>query len=151
MAEDKSGPGAYTQDNKNQESIADIPQNKTLVVEQLTDEAPLGPDIVGDLKNVKDVFNYFQPGKDVEFETEDGSAASERLEFRGLEDFGKKGITKQSMLLNDLNLQFEDLQKFVMRMKQNKNFKTVLETPELKEAYLSIVKNLIAKLEANGD
>ena len=51
------------------EGIADIPQNKTMVIEKLTDEAPMSPQIVNDLKNINDVFNYFQPQKECVFPT----------------------------------------------------------------------------------
>src|ERR1700729_1288634 len=95
------------------EGIADIPQNRTLLIERLTDEPPLAPQIIPDLKNISDVFQFFQPGKEVEFDTESGASFTEKLAFRSLADFGKQGITRQSTYLNELNHQCDDLQKFI--------------------------------------
>ena len=38
------------------ESIADIPSNRTLLVQKLTDEAPVSPETVYGLQTVEDVF-----------------------------------------------------------------------------------------------
>lgn len=129
------------------EGISDIPQNRTLLIENLTDQPPLTPQIVPDLKSVGDVFGYFKPSKEVEFETQDGSTKSEELHFESLADFGKAGITRQSTFLNELNQQCEDLQKFVRQLKSNKILKSMLENKEAKSAYLASIGALIAELE----
>ncbi|MBS1948752.1 MAG: hypothetical protein JST47_13395 [Bacteroidetes bacterium] len=129
------------------EGIADIPQNRTLLIEKLTDDPPLSPQIIPDLKNVSDVFAFFKPAKEVEFETEDGASKSEELHFTGLADFGKQGITKQSTYLNELNQQCDDLQKFVKQLKSNKILKTLLENKDAKAAYMSCIKSLINEME----
>ena len=41
------------------ESIADIPSNRTLLVQKLTDEAPASPEAVYGLQTVEDVFEHF--------------------------------------------------------------------------------------------
>ncbi len=129
------------------QSIADIPQNRTLLIQQLTDNPPLAPDVIPDLKTVNEVFDFYKPQKEVEFETTDGSNRTEHLEFRNLADFGKGGIVKQSTFLNELSHQCEDLQKFVRQLKTNKILKTVLENKEAKAAYMSSVKALLDELE----
>ena len=43
------------------ESIADIPSNRTLLVQKLTDEAPVSPEAVYGLQTVEDVFEHFSP------------------------------------------------------------------------------------------
>ena len=43
------------------ESIADIPSNRTLMVQKLTDEAPLTPETVEGLQTVEGVFEHFKP------------------------------------------------------------------------------------------
>lgn len=129
------------------EGIADIPQNRTLLIEKLTDEAPLTPQIIPDLKNINDVFGFFKPAKEVEFETEGGSSQTEQLHFESLADFGKQGIVRQSAYLNELSHQCDDLQKFVRQLKSNKILKTLLENKEAKSAYMSCVQALINELE----
>src|ERR1700724_594237 len=83
------------------EGIADIPQNRTLLIEKLTDEAPMSPQIIPDLKNINDVFSFFKPTKEVDFETSEGAGKTEQLHFESLADFGKQGIIKQSTYLNE--------------------------------------------------
>ena len=129
------------------EGISEIPQNKTLVIEKLTDGPPLSPDIVPDLKNIKEVFEHYKPQKEVEFDTANGSSANEVLSFRSLADFGKTGIVNQSTYLNELNAQCDDLQKFVRQLKSNKILKTMLENKEAKASYLATIQALINELE----
>jgi predicted component of type VI protein secretion system len=129
------------------EGIADIPQNKTLFVEKLTDDAPLSPEIVSDLKNIQEVFDNYKPSKEIEFETAEGSTANEMLSFRSLADFGKPGIVRQSAYLNELNAQCEDLQKFVRQLKSNKILKSMLENKDAKASYVATIQALINELE----
>jgi hypothetical protein len=129
------------------EGIADIPQNRTLLIEKLTDDPPLSPQIIPDLKNINDVFSFFKPGKEVEFQTEEGAGKTEKLQFGTLADFGKQGIIKQSAYLNELSHQCEDLQKFARQLKSNKILKTLLENKEAKASYLSCIQALIDELD----
>ncbi len=129
------------------ESIVDIPQNKTLLVEKLTADPPIRPEVVEGLKTVGDVFAHFRPEQEVEFETEDGSTISETLRFNALADFGKKGIVAQSSYLQELNMTFEDFQRYVRQLKSNKILKTVLENPDGKAAYMAAIRAMIRELE----
>jgi hypothetical protein len=129
------------------EGISDIPQNRTLLIEKLTDESPLSPQIIPDLKSIQDVFAFFKPAKEVEFETADGAGRKEKLQFESLGDFGKQGITRQSTYLNELSHQCEDLQKFVKQLRTNKILRTLLENKEAKSAYLSCIQSLINEME----
>ena len=129
------------------EGISDIPQNKTLMIEKLTDDEPLSPEIVPDLKNITEVFDHFKPQKELEFETAEGSSVNEVISFRSLADFGKPGVLKQSAYLNELNAQCEDLQKFVRQLKANKILKTMLENKEAKSSYMATIQALINELE----
>lgn len=129
------------------EGIADIPQNRTLLIQQLTDEPPLAPQIVPDLRTTADVFNYFKPSKEVVFETEEGSSRMEQLNFTNLADFGKQGISKQSAFLDELTHQCDDLQKFILQLKSNKILRTLLENKDAKASYLAAIAALITELE----
>lgn len=132
------------------EGIADIPQNKTLFVDKLSDDPPLSPDIVSDLKNLKEVFDHYKPQKEMEFDTAEGASVNEVISFRSLADFGKQGIVNQSTYLNELNAQCEDLQKFVRQLKTNKILKAMLENKEARASYLATIQALINELEQAG-
>ncbi len=139
--------GGQERKNEVSEGIADIPQNRTLLIEKLTDEAPLSPQIIPDLKSTADVFSFFKPKKEVTFEATDGSAKTEELHFESLGNFGKQGIIRQSTFLNELNHQCEDLQKFVRQLKSNKILRTMLENKDAKAAYISCIRSLIQEME----
>lgn len=130
------------------ESIVDIPQNRTLLIEKLTSDPALRPDIMEGLKTVGEVFEHFQPQQEVEFETQEGSSINETLRFRALSDFGRKGVIAQSAYLQELSLTTDDFQRYVKQLKSNKILKTVLENPEAKAAYVSAIEAMIQELEA---
>lgn len=129
------------------EGIANIPLNRTLMVEKLTADPPIRPQIVYDLKTVEEVFEHFKPETEVGFVREDGSFVQETLRFRNLGHFGKKGIIEQSPFLQDLNAQLDDLQKLIQQLKSNKILKMALENSESKAAYLAAIQALIARLD----
>jgi hypothetical protein len=142
--------GGQERKSETSEGIADIPQNRTLLIEKLTDDAPLSPQVIPDLKNISEVFSFFKPAKEVEFETETGSSRSEQLHFESLANFGKDGIIRQSTFLNELSQQCDDLQKFVRQLKSNKILKTLLENKDAKAAYVSSIQALINELEQSA-
>ncbi|GAB4021318.1 hypothetical protein EXU85_19585 [Spirosoma sp. KCTC 42546] len=129
------------------ESIVDIPQNKTLLIEKLTADPSFRPEVVEGLKTVGEVFAHFKPEQEVEFDTEEGSTISETLRFNSLADFGKKGIIAQSEYLQQLNMTFEDFQKYVRQLKSNKILKAMLENPDGKAAYMAAIQAMIRELE----
>lgn len=131
------------------ESMADIAQNRTMFLQQLTAEPPVKPAAVYDLKTVGDVFNHYQPNVDVEFETEDGSSKSENLKFNNLGDFSPKNITNQSSFLQDLSIQQEQYQKIAKQLKTNKLLNGVLNNPDAKQAFVTALQALIQELDEN--
>src|SRR6516225_5516599 len=50
------------------EAFVDISPNKTLFVQQLTEQEPIKPEIVEGLKTVEEVFKHFKPKVSVDFE-----------------------------------------------------------------------------------
>jgi len=131
------------------ESILEFPQNRTLMVEQLTHDAPAKPEIVKDLKTVDDVFDKFKPNVDVEFQDMEGVPKKENLKFSNLGDFGVKGITAQSSFLQSLEIQKEEYQKIIKQLKSNKQLRTVIEDMENKQALISSIHALLKELEAS--
>jgi hypothetical protein len=129
------------------EAFADIPQNRVLLAEKLTYDAPVRPAVVEGLTDVGKVFEHFQPQVEMEFETEEGTLRRETLHFKGLEDFGVKGITAQSDYLTELNMKQIQYQKIVKQLKTNKMLKQALENKESKAQLLNVLKVLIQELD----
>ena len=129
------------------EAIAEIPLNRTLLVQKLTSDPAIRPQIVTDLKTIDEVFDHYKPEQELEFEDGDGAGVQETLQFRGLADFGKKGLINQSKFLQDLNAQADTYQKLLRQLKSNKILKTALENPDAKKAYLAALQALMQEFE----
>lgn len=129
--------------DNNSEAIADIPLNRTLLVQKLTTNTPLRAEIVPGLKTPEAVFAHFKPEVAVDFQNSDGAGVTEKLRFASLGDFGKKGIVNQSNFLKSLSAEAEDLQKLLRQLKSNKILKTALENPETKAAFLSAIQAMM--------
>ncbi|MEZ5198033.1 MAG: hypothetical protein R2764_17090 [Bacteroidales bacterium] len=129
------------------ESILEFPQNRTLMVEQLTYDEPAKPEIVSGLKTVDDVFEHYKPNVDVEFQDMEGTPKKEKLNFSNLGDFGVKGITAQSEFLKSLQIQQDEYQKIIKQLKSNKQLRNVIEDVESKQALLGTIHALLKELE----
>ena len=129
------------------EAFAEIPQNRTLFIEKLTNEAPVKPQITQGLKTVDEVFEHFSPQLGIDFEDSEGAGVQETLMFSNLADFGVKGITAQSEFLKDLTIQKEQYYKIIKQLKSNKLLKKALENAETKAALLKAIYPLIKELE----
>ena len=129
------------------EAFAEIPQNRTLLCEKLTTDAPIKPNIVEGLQTIDDVFEYFKPEVEVEFQDNEGAEKQEKLSFSGLSDFGIKGITSQSEFLKDLTIEKEQYQKIIKQLKSNKLLRKTLENSDSKADLLIVMYALIKELE----
>ena len=129
------------------EAITEIAQNRTLMVEKLTADAPVKPEIITGLTSIDDVFNHFSPSVEVEFQDSDGVGKEEQLSFKNLADFGIKGITAQSNFLKDLTSQKEQFLKIIKQLKSNKLLRKAIENAETKEAMLNSIYAMAKEIE----
>ena len=81
------------------ESIADIPSNRTLLVQKLTDDAPVSPEAVYGLQTVEEVFEHFSPSVELEMQNEKGEDVNETMAFKNLGDFNAKSIKEHSEII----------------------------------------------------
>ena len=131
------------------EAFADIPQNRTLMAEKLTKDAPVKPEIVHGIQTVEQVFAHYKPNVSVDFQDAEGTMKKETLSFSNLGDFGVKGITEQSEFLKDNATQKEEYLKIIKQLKSNKILKSALADPEAKTALLDAIYGMIAELKGN--
>lgn len=129
------------------EAIQEIPQNKTLLIEKLTNDPAIKPVIETGLQTVEDVFEHYKPEVEVEFEDAEGVTSKETLNFRNLGDFGAKGITRQSEYLKGLATEKEQYVKVMKQLKTNKILKTALADPEAKASLLGAIRALLTEIE----
>ena len=128
------------------ESFADIPKNRTLIVEKLTDKPAVKAEVIENLKTIDEVFEHFKPSVKMEFEDADGASQKEELSFRNLGDFGANGITKQSAFLQGYQTKKDEYQKIVKQLKANKTLRNIIADPEKKAAMLEAIQVLIKEL-----
>lgn len=131
------------------EAMSELPQNRTLMVEKLTKDPPIKPEVVQGLKTIEEVFEHYKPTIEIEFSDSEGGARKETLNFKNLGDFGVKGITNQSEFLKDLTAQKEQNQKMIKQLKTNKLLRQAVEKEEYKTALLNTINALIKELEDN--
>ncbi len=131
------------------EAFADIPRNRTLLVEKLTNDPAIKPVVQTGLKTIEEVFDHYRPEVEVEFETSEGVGKKEMLKFSNLGDFGAKGITRQSSFLKDLDTEKDQYIKVVKQLKTNKILKTAIADTEAKQALLDAIRALLTEIEEN--
>ena len=131
------------------EAMSELPQNRTLMVEKLTKDPPIKPEVVEGLKTIEEVFGHYKPTIEMEFSDSEGGARKETLNFKNLGDFGVKGITNQSEFLKDLTAKKEQNQKMIRQLKTNKLLRQAVEKEEYKTALLNAINALIKELEDN--
>lgn len=129
------------------ESIADIPANKTLLIQKLTNEAPVTPEAVYGLQTVEQVFEKFAPNVEVEFQDEQGTDVKEKVSFKNLGDFGSKSIKKNSDFLNKLDIEKEQNTKIIRQLTSNKGLKKALENPETRAAIVQVLEESLKEIE----
>ena len=147
MAVEKYSIGGTVSENEAFEAFAEIPQNRVLMAEKLTVNAPTRPEIVEGLSSIEQVFEHFKPKVEIDFEDEEGASKKEALHFSNLADFGVKGITAQSSFISDLAMKKEQYQKIIKQLKTNKQLKQALSNGETKEAFINALHALIKELE----
>lgn len=131
------------------EAINDIPQNRSMVVAQLTDEAPVSPEAVTGLRDMDAVFAHYKPKVNVSFSDQQGQPVQESLKFGNVGDFDVRQITRQSNFLRDLSEQKDFYDTLVKQLRTNKVLQKALEDPKSKAAIIAALQSLKDELEAN--
>ena len=129
------------------EAISEIQQNRSLLIEKLTADPPVKPEIVSGLTNIDEVFDHYKPHIGIDFQDSEGVTRQENLSFGNLANFGVKGITAQSEFLQNLTMQKEQLQKIIKQLKSNKMMRKALENPETKQSLLNSIYAMIREIE----
>lgn len=131
------------------ESILEIPSNRTLLIQKLTNDQPVVPEAIYDLQTVEAVFDKFKPTVDLEFTTEEGSDLKESMGFKNLGDFGAKSIKENSPFLNKLSTEKEQAYKIVRQLSSNRGLIKAMQDPAVKDAIIELLEN--AKNEINNN
>lgn len=123
-----------------------IPDNNTLMLEQLTDKAPGKPE-AKEFSKFEEVFEHYQPQTDISFENEKGVPFKETLKFENLNDFGPDGLLKNSDFLKNLKNKKEVYENFINTVKKNPVLRGALSEPDAREQLVKGLKAMISELD----
>ena len=129
------------------EAIAEIPSNRTLLVQKLTEEAPLQPETIYGLETLEDVFERFQPSVELEFQDQEGNEIPEKLDFNGLSDFSAKKLKENSPFLSQLNIEREQYLKISRLLSSNKALLKSLSDEEARAEMIQVLEASLVELE----
>ncbi len=134
-----------------QDGVIEFPQNRTLYVDQFTDNAPNTDEEREGFrpKNLKEVFEHYQPSKEgVALETEEGGAVYEDFEFHQIKDFEDEQLIEQSALLSEKKAKIDAYNAIVRQLQKNKPLRNALKDPASRASLLNVLKSLMAEIEA---
>ncbi|MFB9056262.1 hypothetical protein ACFFU9_05845 [Mariniflexile ostreae] len=129
------------------ESIADIPSNRTLLVQKLTDEAPVSPEAIHGLQTVEQVFEKFSPSVELEHQDENGSEIKEVMTFKNIGDFDSKKIKSNSEFLSKLDIEKEQNIKISRQLSSNRALLKALENEDSKSAIIRILEQSLEEIK----
>jgi predicted component of type VI protein secretion system len=133
-----------------QDGIIEFPQNRTLYADQFTDEAPNSDEEREGFKpkNMKDVFEHFQPSKKgVALTTEEGGAAFEDFSFKSIKDFEDEQLIEQSELLSTEKGKIDALNSVISQLEKNKTLRNALKDEAARSNLANALKALLAEIE----
>ncbi len=128
------------------EAISNIPSNRTLLIQKLTNETPVTPEAIYKLETVEAVFDKFAPKLEIEFQDENGTDVKETMNFKNLGDFNPKAIQEKSQFLNKLNVEKEQNTKITRQLTSNRALKKALDNPETRAAIVESLEMSLAEL-----
>ena len=123
-----------------------IPDNNTLMLEQLTDKVPKKPE-AKEFRKLEEVFDYYQPETEITFENEKGVPFKETLKFENLGEFGTKGLSKKSEFLKDLKNKKEVYERFIDTVKKNPILRGALSDGDAKEQIIKGLQAMMSELD----
>lgn len=131
-----------------------IDANKTLIIDQYTDEAPVEAELFQDAKTMKDVFDHFKPSVEVEFTNEEGETVPETLHFNEMKDFdvngGKGNLVMNSPFLSDIKIHADNSSKVRKQLEQNTKLRNILKDAQAREDLKVMLQAMLDELEQSN-
>jgi hypothetical protein len=149
MAKGKVVIGGDLVKEKGVEAIKDLQENRTMIVQKLTQSPPSKPEVVDGLKTIEDVFDNYKPTAEVKFKDKEGGSVSEELKFNSLADFSLNGLTENSDFLKQLNSQSEVYKLILRELKGNNRLKKAISEGGGKEALIKALMAIVKEIEEN--
>lgn len=132
-----------------QDGIIEFPQNRALYADQFTDKPPVGDEDREPFKakSMQEVFEHYQPKKEVALTTEEGGSAYEEFEFRSVKDFDDEQLIAQSELLSGEQAKIDAYNAVIRQLQKNKTLRNTLKDAAARGNLANALKALLAELE----
>ena len=122
-----------------------LPSNKSLYLAKLNNDD--NPNIEPTkCKNVKEVFENFNPSFEVELETTEGETVNADFKIESMKDFSSKELTQKNDSLKKTYYQQEVLRDLNKQLSKNKTLLKTLKDPKKREGFLKLIDSYISLL-----
>lgn len=130
------------------DGVIEFPQDKTLYVDQFTDNPPIKPGEVFKPQTLSDAFDHYQPEKKgVRLTNMEGQIVKENFKFHGLNDFDDKNLIEQSSYLHGLQEAVDAYKNIEQQLMKNKVLKRALNDDDSRRNLVDALKALLAELQ----
>ena len=99
------------------------------------------------LQTINDVFNHYKPECEIDVEDDQGGTNKQKFEFRGLGDFGQKGLIAQSDLLKEQKSQKDEYIDIARKFQSNKVLQKVLGNEKAKSDFVAALNAMLDEIE----
>ncbi len=133
-----------------QDGVIEFPQNRTLYVDQFTDNAPNTDEEREGFrpKNLNEVFEHYRPSKEgVALETEEGGSVYEDFRFTQIKDFEDDRLIEQSELLSGKKAKIDAYNAIIRQLQKNKTLRNALKDAPSRASLLNVLKSLKAEID----
>ena len=151
------------EDEESSAGIEGLSQNKTLYVDQFTTDVTyenrgLAMEEVEENgqkrgvypKTMKEVFAYFKPKVEVDFNGDGGETKKEVLNFKEMKDFevnnGKGNLITNSPFLSDLRNKKENCENVQKQIEKNARLRDILKDSEARNELKSLLESILVEL-----
>lgn len=130
------------------DGVIEFPQDKTLYVEQFTDNPPLKPGEVFKPKTLSDVFDHYKPEKKgVRLTNQEGQIVKENFKFTSVNDFDDKSLIEQSDYLHSQQEAIDAYKNIEQQLMKNKILKHAIADDDTRENLVKALQALLAELQ----
>jgi len=132
-----------------QDGIIEFPQNRTLYADQFTDNAPNDDEDREGFKpkNMNDVFEHYQPSKNIGLTTEEGGSVAEEFAFKQMKDFDDSQLIAQSELLGEEQAKIDAYNTVIRQLEKNKTLRSTLKDAAARDNLKNALQALMAELD----
>lgn len=136
-----------------EDGIIEFPQNRTLYADQFTVDGPNSDEERQPFKpkNMKEVFEHYQPQQNISLETEEGGALDEDFEFREIKDFEDEQLIAHSEHLSAEKAKVDAYNAVIRQLEKNRTLRNALRDQDARGNLRDALRALLAELDEAED